>query len=537
MKHKAITRRVLSIDTSNQLSLLGETRTATAIGEATPKRGGAAAIRFEEPDPKRIFINQVRLDDHLKRMELSAPFKVRALLDKVSFDAFKNAYKAGGRPPYAPRLMLGLILYGIMQGISSLRDLERMAKIDVGAWWISGGIVPDHSIIGRFIQMHDALLTTEFFNAMLKEVLRATGTKTAVAAGDGTIIEAAASRYGLLRQEALQEALATAREQAKTKADEASEAKVTQLEKAEAALNARQVERAARGKDPKTLLIHPLEPEAVVQPQKDKKQFRPSYKPQVLANEARIIVACDVHPSSETVLLPQLLDSAGAHGPIQTALLDAGFFSAGVLQSMAARQIELLCPEGRSEGADWNKQSDKQFPKSQFSYEAAQDHYRCPAGQLLRPVEFYRGSTSEPAHVQYGTTACGDCPMRDRCTTSKTGRRIKRYAIDEAKDALRAKMTESEVRARYLKRQAMVEPVFSQLRGRQGLKRFRRSGLAAVRREFALHAMAYNLSRVVARCRLIWRLIWRHCAFTFALRQHQNADAIFYRHLASSTSQ
>jgi hypothetical protein len=37
----------------------------------------------------------------------------------------------------------------------------------------------------------------------------------------------------------------------------------------------------------------------------------------------------------------------------------------------------------------------------------------------------------------------------------------------------------------------MVEPVFSQLRGRQGLQRFRRNGLSAVRVEFALHAMAY----------------------------------------------
>jgi hypothetical protein len=43
----------------------------------------------------------------------------------------------------------------------------------------------------------------------------------------------------------------------------------------------------------------------------------------------------------------------------------------------------------------------------------------------------------------------------------------------------------------------MVEPVFSQLRGRQGLNRFRRKGLAGVKVEFALHAMAYNLGRAL----------------------------------------
>jgi len=45
----------------------------------------------------------------------------------------------------------------------------------------------------------------------------------------------------------------------------------------------------------------------------------------------------------------------------------------------------------------------------------------------------------------------------------------------------------------------MVEPVFAQLRGVQGLRRFHRSGLAGARLEFALHALAYNLGRVLAR--------------------------------------
>ena len=59
-------------------------------------------------------------------------------------------------------------------------------------------------------------------------------------------------------------------------------------------------------------------------------------------------------------------------------------------------------------------------------------------------------------------------------------------------------MEEPKTRERYLKRQGMVEPVFSQLKCRQGLRRFRRKGLKAVRCEFALHAMAYNLSRAMA---------------------------------------
>ena len=64
-------------------------------------------------------------------------------------------------------------------------------------------------------------------------------------------------------------------------------------------------------------------------------------------------------------------------------------------------------------------------------------------------------------------------------------------------------MATPKAQSRYLKRQGMVEPVFGHLRERQGLNRFRRKGLSGVRLEFALHALAYNLSRAVVYGRLV----------------------------------
>jgi hypothetical protein len=129
---------------------------------------------------------------------------------------------------------------------------------------------------------------------------------------------------------------------------------------------------------------------------------------------------------------------------------------------------------------------------------AEEDAYRCPNQRMLTPRGQYRGSATSPAYTEYGTVACADCPLQPQCTRRATGRKIKRYAIDTAKDALRAQLRQDEYRERYRRRQGMVEPVFSQLRGRQGLRRFRRRGLTGVRVEFALHAMAYNLSRALA---------------------------------------
>jgi transposase len=488
------------LDTSNQIALFDETPAASphagaGAGAHSPRK---RAPRFVEPDPALVRINELRLDDVLKQTGQHAPLKVRAWLAQMCFAQFEQAYEPDGRPPYAPRAMVGIILSGIVQGITSLRDLERFARTDLGCWWVSGAIMPDHSILGRFIQRHAQLLTEPFFDQLTRTVLKLTSSGTGVVAGDGTVIEAAASRYRQMRAEALAQAVQAARASAQTGVDSEPSARVEQLERAQRILEQRQQEREARGKDPATLAINPGEPEAVVQPQKDKQRYTASYKPSVLANDKRVIVAAQVHPSSETAVLEPLLDQAQQHGKIDRALFDAGYFATDTIVLSAQRRIELLCPEGRNQGRNWNKHSDKQVPKSAFDYRADQDCYRCPAGHSLTVVGRCSGNASEPAYTVYGTSACGGCALREKCTRSPEGRRIKRYAIDAQKDALRAKMAQADARQHYAQRRAMVEPVFSVLRHQQGLQRFRRKGLAAVRVEFALHAMAYNLTRALA---------------------------------------
>jgi hypothetical protein len=132
------------------------------------------------------------------------------------------------------------------------------------------------------------------------------------------------------------------------------------------------------------------------------------------------------------------------------------------------------------------------FPKSQFCYNPVEDVYECPAGELLRP-----GPQGNKKYKMYRTAACKKCLRRSECTIAKEGRRIRRLDGDEAKEALRAVMQQRQAKKEFSQRQAMVEPVFSYLKLIQGLTRFRRRGLSGVKREFALHVLAYNLSRAV----------------------------------------
>ena len=533
MPKQRIKRPVVSLDTSNQLGLFA--REGGSGVEDTAKRM-PKGIRFKDPDPRSILLNGVRLDEHLMRTGETSALKVRQLLQEQSWLEFEAAYRPGGRPAYAPRAMVGLIVYGIMRGITSLRDLEQFARVDLGCMWVSGGILPDHSIIGRFIQRHEEYLSESFFVSLTREVLRVTGSGTRTVSGDGTVIEAAASRYRVVKEEALRQAVEQAQQAvAEAPHDEKRMQRLAQLQAAEQVLQARKAAKQAKGKHADGMQITAVEPEAVIQPLKDNKRFAPSYKPSVLANAVRVIVAQAVDASSETQVVAGMLEQAKAQGKIEAALFDAGYHCKGVLEATGEREIELLCPEGQSQGSSWNKQSEKYYPKSRFQYDAQRDCYRCPQGQELARLSEYKGSERYPGYVQYGTAACEACEQRSHCTKSARGRRIKRYAEDAAKELLREKMEKPEVRERYLKRQGMVEPVFSQLKGRQGLRRFRRRGLKAVQCEFALHAMAYNLSRAMVLW--VWDIsfIFRGLLFALTSGVDQGKVCIFLRRMFLQT--
>jgi len=168
--------------------------------------------RFMTGDATAIFLGTTRLEEHLKRSGQHAPFTVARLLGEQDGQAFERRYGATGRAPYAPQSMVGLILYGVMQGVHSLRELEWLARLDLGCMWVTGGIAPDHANIGRFIVQHEASLTRDFFESLTGAILKATGSGSARLAGDGTVIEAACSHYKLLKEEAVKARAAAAQQ-------------------------------------------------------------------------------------------------------------------------------------------------------------------------------------------------------------------------------------------------------------------------------------------------------------------------------------
>ena len=453
--------------------------------------------RFITGDPRAIVIGTTPLEQYLRESGQGGVFTVARLLDEQDWTEFEGSYAATGRPPFSPRQMLGLILYGVMQGGHSLRELERLARLDLGCMWITGGIAPDFTKIGRFITKHETSLTSSFFESLTRQVLKVTGAKSERLAGDGTVIEAACSHYNLLKEDAIRARAVEAQAALAARPDDLALQREHQLsEQCVKVFEERAVARKRNSRSTETLGVSATEPEAVVQLLKRGKGFSTSYKPSILANEDRIITAIAIDPSSETKVVAALLDQSErvVGSKPDEVLFDAGYFDDGVIAATLERDISLLCPDGQVPGT--LKQGNV-FPKSQFAFDESTDTYRCPAGRTLIFMKQFEATKTKPARRQYGTSACQQCAMRPDCTTQKR-RPILRNANDERRDALRHVMQRAQVRGVFAQRKAMVEPVFSHLRGKQGLNRFRRKGLNGASREFALHALAHNLARAVA---------------------------------------
>lgn len=495
-----------------------------AEGAAGPTRCGGTAFRASTP--WHLYVGNERLDQYLNRRGLGWVVRLREELQAVDFSDLETNYTGVGRAPYHPRMMMGLIIYGTLKKKSTLRELEELAVADVGAWWICGGEQPDHSTIGNFLVRHQEAISRELFISLVHDLVGRKGITNGVVAGDGTVIEAAASRYTMLSQEAAEQVAAEAKKSADQQpADQGLAQAARQAEEIAAVARQRGARRwrPSRGSTEakSAWVVAPFESAAVMQPCKDGRR-RPSYKPSVLVHECGLIVSQAVEASRESAAIPELLDQHEAvfGAAPRTLLLDAGYHNIDVLTHIAARQIDVLCPSGSPVEGQWTRKGYRgKFGKTDFAYDADTDRYRCPAGQWLVPGATYHEPSKGLAARKYRTTQCRGCELRARCTQSKQGRALERYEGEEIKEAMQAVMAQRGAKRQYRKRKEIVERIFAELAWRQGLKRFRRRGRSGSALEFSLHCIAHNLKWALraSPSRLVFALI-RHLRRWWRLR-------------------
>lgn len=179
-------------------------------------------------------------------------------------------------------------------------------------------------------------------------------------------------------------------------------------------------------------------------------------------------------------------------------LVDAGYTSGkAVVDSQTQYHIDLLGPMRANNG--WQAKSEAGFDIAHFHIDFKKRTVTCPQGHTTKQWHERPGSRGKPAiQAKFTTKTCRHCPLRQRCTTAKTGRQV--TFIPEAEfralQASRAREKTTEFQDAYHKR-AGVEGTISQAVGVLGMRRTRYRGLDKAHLQHLMTAAAMNLMRVL----------------------------------------
>jgi len=153
-----------------------------------------SAKTFRRFDPDQILLMPPSLDEWLPDGHL-ARFVAELVGEALDLSVVYADYtEVRGYPPYDPRLMLRLLIYGYMTGVRSSRAIERKCVDDVGFRWLAADQAPDFRSIARFRRRHLPALADLFLQS-LRLAQRLGMVKMGRVALDGTKLQANASRH------------------------------------------------------------------------------------------------------------------------------------------------------------------------------------------------------------------------------------------------------------------------------------------------------------------------------------------------------
>ena len=164
--------------------------------EAKRRQGRPAAVdkTFRVFDPHQVLLLPPSLDDWLPEGHL-ARFVADLVDEALDLSPVLADYtEKRGYPPYDPRLMVRLLVYGYTTGVRSSRAIERKCSDDVAFRFLAADQAPDFRSIARFRRRHlDAL--ADLFTQSLHLATRLGMVKMGRVALDGTKLEANASKH------------------------------------------------------------------------------------------------------------------------------------------------------------------------------------------------------------------------------------------------------------------------------------------------------------------------------------------------------
>jgi transposase len=424
-------------------------------------------------------------------------------LDFVKLKFVRGQAAETVRPGYDPRVLMGLFLWGHLNGIRSSRKLERESHRNLEVIWLCENLRPDFKTIADFRKDNGAGIKGVVVEFRLWCMAAGLYGQEMVAV-DGSKFKAVNSKERNFTRKKLSQLMA--RERAKISEYLEAVAEADEAESEEPALSAEQLQEKIAGLERYLAEHEALErqleasgesqvsltdPDAKLM--KTAQGSEVSYNVQtVVDSKHKLIVAYEV--TNERNDLGQLAVMAQqAKEALQveelTVLADGGYYEGNALKECEQAGVTTYLPQPQSREAKRRGI----FEQKQFRYDQQRDLYVCPQGEELR----FRSKKNERGKEfkVYKTKACAGCPLRAQCTTSKYGRKLVRWVDHEVIERLQAR---NRGRPELLKlRKTLAEHPFGTIKWGMDQGFFLLKGMRKVTTEFGLTVLSYNLKRVI----------------------------------------
>jgi transposase len=397
-------------------------------------------------------------DDHLS-------YFVSDVVDQLDLSAIESVYEEEdrGQPPYHPRMMTKILLYGYCVGVFSSRRIQKRLVEDVAFRVLAAGNEPDFRTISDFRKLHLKALEG-LFQQMLRLTLETGMMKLGRVALDGSKVKGNASKHKAMSYGRMKETEKRLREEVRKLLNQAEaadkeedsrygqdrrgdelpeelqrrETRMARIREAKRALEERAREQAkSKGKDPeeaqptKKAQYNFSDPESRMLKGSD--GFLQGYNTQIAVEPVfQLIVGQRVtqaaNDKQQMVPLIMAIEEQSGQKP-EEVLADNGYCSDENLKYLARKKMEGFIATGKQ------KHGERREP--------------CKPGPLPR----------EASRIE----------RMERKLETKVGAAI------------------------YATRKWIVEPVFGQIKQARGFRQFLLRGIEKVRGEWALICMTHNL--------------------------------------------
>lgn len=432
---------------------------------------------------------------------------VEAFVDHLDLGAlgFEGLVPAKtGRPSYHPSVLLKLYIYGYLNRIQSSRRLEREAQRNVELMWLTERLTPDFKTIADFRRdngkairqvCRQFIVLCRGLNLFSESIIAIDGSKFKAVNNRDRNFTSAKLKARLAQIEESIDRYLEAMNTADRTASDVAEVKAIRLNEKIAKLKQQMQELQAmeqRLKNEPDGQVSLTDPDARSMATSGRGTGIVGYNVQTAVdNKHHLIVAHEVtNVGHDRSALAKMAEQArDAIGVTElTVVADRGYFRGEEIRACEEKGMTTYVPKPLTSGA----KADGRFGKQDFVYIAADNEYRCPAGQ--RAIHRYTRLEGGLNTSTYWSSACPRCPIKSQCTPSDY-RRIRRWEHEDVLDTMQRRL-DHKPEMMGVRRQTVEHP-FGTIKHWMGSAHFLTRKLPRVSTEMGLHVLAYNLKRVM----------------------------------------